>query len=390
LAVIVSHPIQYYVPVYRLLAQRNDVVVRVFYTWHAGQGAYDAGFEKEFAWDVPLTDGYEFEVVTNTAHRPGTNHFWGLRNPGLVDAVLDWRPDVVHLTGYAYTSHLSLLRSLSARGVPVLFRGDSHLLTPRPWWKRQLATTVLKQVFRYPAACLYVGTHNRNYYRACGVPERKLFYCPHSIDFERFAEPAETLEAEARAWRHSLGIGDDQFVLLFAGKFQEQKQPVELMQAVMAIEDKRVVLVLIGDGTLEPAMRAIEFQAPERFRFLPFQNQTRMPIAYRLGNAFVLASKSETWGLGVNEAMACSRPALVSDRVGCAPDMVEPGVTGDVFESGNWNDFRRKLASLVELDHDRLCRIGAAAREQSSRFTPRATAEAIFNAGKTVLADRMN
>jgi glycosyltransferase involved in cell wall biosynthesis len=251
-------------------------------------------------------------------------------------------------------------------------------------------TTLLKQVFRYPAAFLYVGSHNRNYYRACGVPERKLFYCPHSIDFERFAEPAEMLEAEARAWRHSLGIGDDQFVLLFAGKFQEQKQPVEMMQAVLAMECDRVVLVLIGDGPLETQMRGIESQAPGRFRFLPFQNQTRMPIAYRLGDAFVLASKSETWGLGVNEAMACSRPALVSNRVGCAPDMVEPGVTGEVFESGNWTDFRQKLSSLAGLDQDRLCRMGTAAREQSSRFTPRATAEAIFNAGKIVLADRMN
>src|SRR3569833_1979071 len=116
------------------------------------------------------------------------------------------------------------------------------------------------------------------------------------------------------------------------------------------MKDNRVVLELIGDGPLESRMRGIESQAPGRFRFLPFQNQTRMPIAYRLGDAFVLASKSETWGLGVNEAMACSRPALVSDRVGCAPDMVEPGVTGDVFESGNWNDFRRNLSSLAELD----------------------------------------
>ena len=129
LAIVVSHPIQYYVPLYQRLARREELEIRVFYTWHAGEKAVlDRGFDTPVAWDIPLTEGYEFELVPNLARDPGTHHFFGLRNPSLLAQLTAWRPDVVHVTGWAWLSHLQILRELTRQGVPVLFRGDSHLL----------------------------------------------------------------------------------------------------------------------------------------------------------------------------------------------------------------------------------------------------------------------
>lgn len=79
LAFIVSHPIQYYVPLYERLARRDDLQIRVFYTWHAGEKpVLDCGFGEPVAWDIPLTRNYEFEPVPNVARDPGTHHFFGL------------------------------------------------------------------------------------------------------------------------------------------------------------------------------------------------------------------------------------------------------------------------------------------------------------------------
>ena len=94
---------------------------------------------------------------------------------------------------------------------------------------------------------------------------------------------------------------------------------------------------------------------------LPFQNQSRMPLVYRLGNIFVLPSAhEETWGLAVNEAMACGRPVLVSDMVGCAPELVMPGQTGEIFRTDDWDDFREKLNNILgtvaDVDRSRLIR----------------------------------
>ena len=277
-AFVVSHPIQYYVPLYRRLVERGDVEVRIFYTWHGGSEAVmDRGFGKAFAWDIPLTEGYPFEVMPNISREPGTHRFWGLRNPDLLARVLAWRPDAVHLTGYAYASHLGALRGLARRGVPVLFRGDSHLLDDRRGLKWQLTKLLLSRIYCWPAAFLYVGQANKKYYEALGVPAEKLFHCPHSIEVDRFAEPNSAWEADAASWRRELGLGSDVRVMLFAGKFEPKKRPVDLVGAFLREAPAGWRLLMLGDGPLGAQVRALAAQHPARIVVMPFQNQSRMP-----------------------------------------------------------------------------------------------------------------
>ena len=349
LAIVVSHPVQYYVPLYRRLAARGDLELKVFFTLHAADGpSHDHGFQRAFKWDIPLTDGYEWEAVANSVADPGTHHFMGLRNPALVPRLLEWRPDAVHLTGYFSYSHLLALRELHKRGIPVLFRGDSHLLDGTSFgWRWVAKRALLSRVFSWPRAFLYVGRANRAYYEAFGVEAEKLFLCPHSIDAGRFARDAERAEEEARAWRLELGIPAQSTVLLFAGKFETKKRPVALMEAVRRLERPGLVLVMVGDGELGEEVRQLAALDPGRFRVLPFQNQSRMPVVYRLGDLFVLPSAfGETWGLAVNEALACARPVLVSTRVGCAADVVDR-TCGRTFIADDWGDFRRVLDEVV-------------------------------------------
>lgn len=381
LAIVVSHPIQYYVPLYRRLARRDDLAIKVFYTWHAAEAPVrDRGFGEDVAWDIPLTEGYEFERVHNRARDPGTHHFGGLVNPSLVRKVADWQPQFVHVTGWAWRSHAFALRSFRRRGMPTLFRGDSHLLDSPLAGPRWLAKRILLgRVYTWPHAFLVVGKANRAYYEALGVETQRLHDCPHSIDVERFAGAHQELEAEARRWRQALAIRDRARVLLFAGKFEPKKRPVELMRAVRALGDRDIVLVMVGGGELDAEVRSIAALDPAHFRVLPFQNQSRMPVVYRLGDAFVLPSAyGETWGLGVNEAIACGRPVLVSDRVGCAADVVDR-TCGRVFP---WNESSAMIAAMKELiaDRDRLSAMGAAAARRAWSFDIGVTESALLRA----------
>ena len=414
LAFIVSHPIQYYVPIYRELEgrirQTDDCqrttddsarisAVKVFYTWRDAGPARDVKFGKEFAWDIPLMEGYDFKVVPNTSPDPGTHHRQGLVNPDLVERVKAWKPDAVHITGYNYVSHGQAIKELSKAGIPVIFRGDSHLLDDRgPWWKWWIKKSWLSRVYSRPQGFAYVGQNNRDYYRAFGVPERKLFPVPHTIDVGRFAEPHEELEARALAWRRELGIPDDHFVFLYAAKLEPRKRPMELLEAFLAANIERATLLFVGSGELEEALRArvntghgltrikgrispggcadrtgqecsspgtpgSRKGPPEEAEncelntansrgsvlFLEFQNQSAMPVVYRLGDALVLPSgHGETWGLAVNEAQACGRPALVSDCVGCARDIIREGENGSVFRTDDWEDCVRVMKRMVE------------------------------------------
>lgn len=113
-------------------------------------------------------------------------------------------------------------------------------------------------------------------------------------------------ERQAAHWQQQLGIAPDQRVFLFAGKFENKKQPIALMNAVQALANSRLVLILVGGAELEPEIRALAAANPKLIHVLPFQNQSRMPVVYRLSDVFVLPSKSgETWGLAVNKALAC-------------------------------------------------------------------------------------
>ena len=102
----------------------------------------------------------------------------------------------------------------------------------------------------------YVGQANRDYYRAFGVPERKLFPVPHTIEVGRFAEPNEELEAKALAWRRGLGIPDENFVFLYAAKLEPRKRPMELLEAFLAADLPKATLFLLGAESLKARLRS--------------------------------------------------------------------------------------------------------------------------------------
>ena len=348
LAIVVSHPVQYYSPWFRWLAAHAGLPLRVFYLWDAGvRPARDPQFGKTFAWDVDLLSGYEHEFVPNTARRPGTDHFGGLRNPALPARLAAWQPDAVLLFGYNYATHLRLVLRAGLRGVPLIFRGDSHLLgraRPSP-----LKRLLLGLLYRRFAAFACVGSANRDYFRAFGVPERKLFPVPHCVDASRFAA-TDDARAEAARLRAALGLTDER-VILFAGKLVPAKQPRALLEAFLALAPARAALVFVGEGAECPALESLAAAHPGTpVRFLPFANQSAMPARYLLADLFALPSAGlyETWGLAVNEAMHLGVPCLVSDRVGCQRDLVTDGETGWVFPATDPDGLRRALGRALD------------------------------------------
>lgn len=350
LAVIATHPIQYYAPLFRLLAERGAVDVRVFYEWEGSALAptLDHHFGQAIQWDIPLLDGYPHEFVPNRSSDPGTHHLRGLDNPQLVPRILAYRPDAVLIFGWNYVSHLRALRALHRR-VPILFRGDSTLLGEQPGLRRAARRVWLRWVYRHIDIALYVGQHNRAYFQAHGVTGDRLAWAPHAVDHARFEDPNGEHEAAARQWRANLGIPPDAPTFVFAGKLEPNKEPALLLDAFLSAEAEDAHLILVGSGPLERMLRdrAKESTSGARVHFIGFQNQSRMPVVYRLGDVLVLPSQSETWGLAVNEAMASGRAALVSSRVGCAPDLVMDGETGVVVPSGDSLALREALQHLT-------------------------------------------
>jgi hypothetical protein len=146
LAIVCTHPIQYFAPVFCALSEQRDLQVRVFYGWKgAVEKTLDHGFGQKFAWDIPLLDGYEFEFVPNVARDPGTHHFRGIDLPALRERIKAWKPDALVVYGWRYKAHLAAMRYFHGK-IPILFRGDSTLLNERPGWRRWGRGRVLRLV----------------------------------------------------------------------------------------------------------------------------------------------------------------------------------------------------------------------------------------------------
>lgn len=375
LAIVTSHPIQYYAPLFRTLADRDPLDIHVFHGWKgATESAYDPGFEDDVQWDISLLDGYDYTFVPNTSSDPGSHHFRGLVNPGLIPDIESWGPDALLLFGWAYQSHLRALLHFSG-DVPIFFRGDSTLLDEQGGLRTGLRRLFLRWVYRHVDVALYVGENNRTYFEAHGLSDEQLTWVPHAVENQRFKNVPDA-GRKALQWRRELGIPDDAVVILFAGKFESKKAPDMLLDAFLKCDNTKAHLALAGSGPMEEELRGRAGGRPE-VHFLGFQNQSRMPVVYRLGDAFVLPSRGpgETWGLAVNEAMACGRPVVVSDRVGCAPDLVGRE-TGFVVPAGDTGALRRRLETLVD-DKELRCRMGRKAQAQIKDWSIRQAARRI-------------
>lgn len=388
LAIITSHPIQYYAPWFRHLSSHESLDLRVFYLFNPSENdSYDHGFQRNVQWDVPLLEGYASEFVPNTSAAPGAGRFWGLRNPGLVERVREYEPDAVLLIGYKYLSLVQFILAWKSNPAPILFRGDSHRIGQRNSIAGMLRGALIAYLFRKFSAFLYVGQANLRYFEQHGASRHKLFFAPHAVDMQHFDSGRNGVAEAGRAWRSHLGIDSDRLVVLFAGKFEPKKRPLDLVRAFKTLSHPNASLVLVGNGTLEGALHE-EIAGCEHIHLVPFQNQSEMPRTYEACDLIVLPSYGafETWGLVVNEAMSVGKPAVVSSHVGCAEDLVIPGRTGLVFEAGSVEALAAALAGAME-SKGQLETWGLAAKHHVSEYSYEKATEGLLAALKSVCAD---
>jgi glycosyltransferase involved in cell wall biosynthesis len=175
--------------------------------------------------------------------------------------------------------------------------------------------------------------------------------------------------------RAKLGIGAGDVALIFSGKLIPKKQPLLILDAIEGLSParkQRIHLIVMGDGEMRVDVERKGVQVlGARFHQAGFVNQSEMGQWYAAADCLVLPSKKgagETWGLVVNEALQFGLPAVVSDGVGCHPDLVGPA-TGRVFRSGSADDLARALNETMSSLLGNRAATAAACRERVGLFS---------------------
>jgi glycosyltransferase involved in cell wall biosynthesis len=384
LAILEAHPVQYHAPVYRALQTEFGIPVTAIYGSDVGAAAYhDAEFGLSLSWDTDLLTGYDARFLargTRTGHGSPDNAC--ARGAGRLLRKL--KPEAVMLVGYGSRFDREALVEAWPKGVPLLFRAEStdHAIehTGMRSWARD---TALRILYRRFARVLYIGQRSLRHYRRLGVPDGKLISAPYCVDTTPFACSEAARRAMRGPARAELGLSNPDLMLLFAGKISERKGPDVLLQAVKELPEElrsRMCVCFLGDGQLKGRMEELAVTAPAvRTRFLGFQNQTRLSRYYHAADLLVLPSRwGETWGLVVNEALHHGVPCVVSDAVGCAPDLIRTGVTGRMFETGSDSSLARALSESIALVRN--AHVRDRCRQQVSLYTVREAARGIARA----------
>lgn len=359
LAYLVTHPIQYQAPLLRRIAAEPGIDLTVFFSSDFSLKSYrDPDFGEIIAWDTPLIGGYRHEILPALG-RTDRLSFWRPFNYGLARRLGKDNFDVLWVHGYNRWFHWLAMAWAKIRGLKVLVRDEATLISAsRHKLKRLVKRLFFRMLRNLGDGFLAIGTLNAQYYRFYGIAPDRIFCVPYAVDNDLFRETARAAERDREHLRSELGLEPGRPIILYVSKLSEVKRGVDLLEAYIQMspdqaQEPHPYLIFIGAGDqrkiLEDRAGAMHWST---IKFLGFKNQTDLPRYYDLCDVLVLPSVFEPWGLVINEVMNAGRPVVVSDQVGCGPDLVKNGENGYVFPAGDIAGLRQALVNMMG-DHQK-------------------------------------
>jgi glycosyltransferase involved in cell wall biosynthesis len=392
LAHLAGVPTPYFAPLFRRLAADPRLDFTVLYASSEGiRPVETVWYGEPFAWDIDLLSGYRSIFLRAADGTPALGErTWSVRNWDIALELARGRYDVLSLSGYNSVTYLLGAVTQRALGGDVLFREEQTLLDPRSLLNVVVKQLALRLLFRQGRA-LYISRENRRWFQHFGVPDNRLFATPYTVDNQVFQAAADTLAGHRESLRQELGLRSPGHpVLLSVSRLIPVKQPGFLLEAFRrARRQVECSLLIVGAGPLEQSLR--DQVARDRIPdvvFAGFMNRSEIARAFVAADAFALLSREhETFGLVVNEAMNFELPVIVSDRVGCALDLVSHDHNGFVVSS---TDADEAAAAIIRLASDPKLRsrMGAASHERIQNWSVERTAAGFVAAATDAVRSR--
>ena len=384
LVITETHPVQYHAPVYKAVQARFGVPVTVIYGSDFSVAGYrDKEFGASFSWDTDLVAGTEVRFLSRV-NEGGARSFEEVSGRGMIAAITAAKPSAVLMTGYNGSFYLAALAAARVSGSPILFRAEtSDRAVARSTAKSAARDWALRRLYGMCEGVLPIGSNSYAHYRRLGVAEEKMYFAPYCVSTESFRCDESSREELRPAMRSNLGLASGDIAVLFSGKLSIRKGVHVLVEAAKGLPEairNRIVLVFLGAGSEKDAVEAACAKLPIiRASFPGFRNQTELSPFYHAADMLVLPSiHSETWGLVVNEALHHGVPCVVSDWVGCAPDLIEEGRTGFVSSAGSASSLAQAIERTAALAGDAATR--ERCRRKANAFSVEAAAEGIARA----------
>ena len=350
----------YRIPLFNALAQHPDVDLHVVFLAET-----DPGLRQ---WQVYKAE-IRFSYQVLPSWRKHIGRYNALFNRGLGRQLAKVHPDVILCGGYNYIASWQSLFWARHRNIPFFLWSES---TQQDRRRGRAAVELLKNWFlRRCSGFVVPGQSAEEYLRALNIDASRIFTAPNAVDNELFAAAAAKARENNGKIRAELDLPERYF--LFAGRLVREKGVFELLSAYEKLSEsmrRQIGLVLVGDGPsrqeLEEAARSI---SPGVIRFAGFAQRDQLASYYALAEMLILPTYTDTWGLVVNEAMACGLPVILSHVAGCAVDLVKEKWNGLLIPPRDAPSLALAMQSLG--DQPGLCAsMGANSLQRISQYSP--------------------
>ncbi len=319
---VASHAIQYQVSMFRALSKICELEVWYLHHQKAEQQA-KAGYGVAFDWDIDLHSGYQFIYLQSALKSPNVENFFATKIRHIDQYLLAAKPDRVVVGGWYLRGFWQVINACARRNIPIYAVTDSISSKSSNSLLAALKKIVRRLKLRRLSGFLSAGLRADRYLREQKIPERKIHRLQHSVDTAHFKRMSTDPPNEVQTK-----------TILFVGSLLEKKGVFDLLKACASLPAEfKWTLFVVGDG---PARHVLEKDAHERqlpVHFVGFVNQLDLPIWYNRADLLVFPSHADTWGLVVNEAIACETPVLISDAAGCSDDLLQFGPGCRIFRA---------------------------------------------------------
>lgn len=367
-AIVVSHPIQHFVPFYRALAQEETIDLTVVFCSRIGLDPYfDKAMNTTIAWKMDLLGGYNHIFLPEAGSIISTGPC-SVNNPSVGNELARQAPDAVLIYGYNYLTSLRALVWCQRNRVPAMMISDSELKTQRSSRIKRIKAVVVPRILRRFDAFLTVGDCNEDYYAHYGVPRARLFRSPFTIDEDTYLAARRDCASLRTARRRDLGLADGEVMALTVGKLSRHKRPGDLVEAARAVKAAgnraKLRFVLVGNGEEMSRLQKIVEDEELPVLLAGFVNLDILPEYYAAADMIVHPSSRDPHPLVMSEGACLGLPLVISDRVGAAgpTDVARLGENTAVFPIGDVNALTKAVSTLAA-DATRRARMSVRSRE---------------------------
>lgn len=378
LLIIDSHPVQYRVPIYcilaKLLAKSGSRLHVIYGSDSSVRGALDPGFGQNVSWDEPLLERYSNEFLPG-ADQSSPGAFNSISGKNISSRIRELRPTAIFLNGINYALFIRALVTARRMAIPVWLRSETQ---DHAFSRSRIKSLARKCIYRVAYSQIShffpIGLLNAEHYRAHGVTDRRMTFCRYCV-VDRFQGSAAELQLRCKAKREALGIAPDSAVVMFSGKLTKKKNPMALIEgwkSLAVAERASFSLLFVGSGEQEVSLRQAAAECGAPAVFAGFVNQSAIADFYLASDAVILPSRQmgETWGLVANEALLAGKPLILSKNAGSSEDFRDfRGVQVIDPSPETVAEAYRKLNDMPEGDE---------IRSQMDGHTIEAAADAIF------------